>query len=69
MKSMPEKPLVDQRIEQLIDANLDRGKEGLRVIEEWCRYGLKNKELIIKIKLIMYVDNAQTLVKFVLVKL
>ncbi len=47
---MSEKPFLDQRIEQLIDANLDRGREGLRVIEEWCRFGQNNKELIIKIK-------------------
>ncbi len=47
---MSKEPLVDQRIEQLIDANLDRGREGLRVIEEWCRFGLKNKELLVKLR-------------------
>ncbi len=30
---------------RLLDANLDRAREGLRVIEEWCRFGLENREL------------------------
>ena len=25
---------------RLIDANLDRAREGLRVVEDWCRFGL-----------------------------
>ncbi len=47
---MTKAPLVDLRIAQLIDANLDRGREGLRVIEDWCRFGLKEKELVIELK-------------------
>ena len=35
---------------QLIDANLDRAKEGLRVIEDWCRFHLNNDEIIITLK-------------------
>jgi thiamine-phosphate pyrophosphorylase len=31
--------------ERILDANLDRAREGLRVIEEWCRFGLKTTEL------------------------
>lgn len=27
---------------RILDANLDRAREGLRVIEEWCRFGLNN---------------------------
>ncbi|MEL4894151.1 thiamine phosphate synthase [Crocosphaera sp. Alani8] len=27
---------------RILDANLDRAREGLRVIEEWCRLGLEN---------------------------
>ena len=29
----------DLRIAQIIDANLDRAREGLRVLEDWARYG------------------------------
>ena len=28
-------------ISQILDANLDRAREGIRVIEEWCRFGIK----------------------------
>ncbi|MBE9012294.1 thiamine phosphate synthase [Pseudanabaenaceae cyanobacterium LEGE 13415] len=27
---------------RILDANLDRAREGLRVIEEWCRFGLED---------------------------
>ncbi|MGF1601420.1 MAG: thiamine phosphate synthase [Thermosynechococcaceae cyanobacterium] len=30
---------------RILDANLDRAREGIRVIEEWCRFGLENQEL------------------------
>lgn len=30
---------------RILDANLDRAREGLRVIEEWCRFGLNDKTL------------------------
>ena len=30
---------------RILDANLDRTREGLRVIEEWCRFGLNNAPL------------------------
>ncbi len=30
---------------RILDANLDRSREGLRVIEEWCRFGLNSVEL------------------------
>jgi thiamine-phosphate pyrophosphorylase len=32
-------------IYRLLDANLNRAREGLRVIEDWCRFGLDNGEL------------------------
>ncbi len=32
-------------IDRLLDANLNRAREGLRVIEDWCRFGLDNAEL------------------------
>jgi thiamine-phosphate pyrophosphorylase len=30
---------------RILDANLDRAREGLRVIEEWCRFGLERADL------------------------
>lgn len=30
---------------RILDANLDRAREGLRVIEEWCRFGLQDETL------------------------
>ncbi len=30
---------------RILDANLDRAREGLRIVEEWCRFGLDNAEL------------------------
>ena len=41
---------VDLHIFQIIDANLDRAREGLRVIEDWARFGLGREDLVIKIK-------------------
>lgn len=42
---------VEQRaIERLLDANLDRAREGLRVIEDWCRFGLARTDLVSRTK-------------------
>ncbi len=42
---------VEQRaIERLLDANLDRAREGLRVIEDWCRFGLARPDLVSRTK-------------------
>lgn len=30
---------------RILDANLDRAREGLRIIEEWCRFGLNQVHL------------------------
>ena len=40
----------DLRIFQVIDANLDRAREGLRVLEDWARFGLGNEDFVIRIK-------------------
>ena len=40
----------DLRIFQIIDANLDRAREGLRVLEDWARFGLEKNEYVTKIK-------------------
>ncbi len=40
----------DLQISQIIDANLDRAREGLRVLEDWARFGLGLEKYVIKIK-------------------
>ncbi|MGF1488530.1 MAG: thiamine phosphate synthase [Prochloraceae cyanobacterium] len=34
-----------QIIHRILDANLDRAREGMRIIEEWCRFGLSDRDL------------------------
>lgn len=36
---------VQPAVCRILDANLDRAREGLRIIEEWCRFGLNNAKL------------------------
>ena len=38
------------RIYQIIDANLDRAREGLRVLEDWARFGLGKEKYVERIK-------------------
>ena len=40
----------DLRVYQIIDANLDRAREGLRVLEDWARFGLGENDYVTKIK-------------------
>jgi len=40
----------DLRIYQIIDANLDRAREGLRVLEDWARFGLGEEKYVERIK-------------------
>jgi thiamine-phosphate pyrophosphorylase len=35
---------------RILDANLDRAREGLRIIEEWCRFGLNDEATTAQIK-------------------
>jgi thiamine-phosphate pyrophosphorylase len=37
-------------IYRILDANLDRAREGLRIIEEWCRFGLNSQKLAAECK-------------------
>ncbi|MBD2665962.1 thiamine phosphate synthase [Richelia sinica] len=37
-----QKQQMQHVIHRILDANLDRTREGLRIIEEWCRFGLNN---------------------------
>jgi thiamine-phosphate pyrophosphorylase len=36
--------LSQSTIYRILDANLDRAREGLRIIEEWCRFGLNDPQ-------------------------
>jgi thiamine-phosphate pyrophosphorylase len=35
-------PFAQTALHRILDANFDRAREGLRVIEEWCRFALNN---------------------------
>ncbi|MFN6337601.1 MAG: thiamine phosphate synthase [Cyanobacteriota bacterium] len=37
-------------IQRLLDANLDRAREGLRVLEDWCRFVLNRPDLVVRLK-------------------
>ena len=50
MKNPNINELEDLSIYQIIDANLDRAREGLRVLEDWARFGLGHEGLVIRIK-------------------
>ena len=50
MENLNFKEPEDLRISQIIDANLDRAREGLRVLEDWSRFGLGNEGFVKKIK-------------------
>lgn len=45
--SIPNQPMTvtDISICRILDANLDRAREGLRILEDWCRFGLHHHEL------------------------
>jgi thiamine-phosphate pyrophosphorylase len=42
--------MADITIHRILDANLDRAREGIRVLEEWCRFGLEDVILAEKCK-------------------
>ena len=50
MKMMDCPSCSDPRLARLIDANLDRAREGLRVVEDWCRFGLEREDLVVTLK-------------------
>jgi thiamine-phosphate pyrophosphorylase len=37
-------------VHRLLDANLDRAREGLRVLEDWARFGLDRPDLVARFK-------------------
>lgn len=56
----PERPAAAERhqgalpppatVARLLDANLDRAREGLRVLEDWARFGLERPDLVARSK-------------------
>ena len=40
----------ERAVDRLIDANLDRAREGLRVLEDWCRFVLERPDLVGRLK-------------------
>ena len=50
MKNPHQTDTEDLRIFQIIDANLDRAREGLRVLEDWARFGLGEENCVERIK-------------------
>ncbi len=45
LNSLPQSIGVGQpTVLRILDANLDRAREGLRIIEEWCRFGLNHAQ-------------------------
>ncbi|QCD51775.1 thiamine-phosphate pyrophosphorylase [Campylobacter sp. RM16192] len=48
---------LDERIYRVVDANLNRLKEGLRVVEDIRRYVFDDKALSIKIKILRHKAN------------
>ena len=46
---MPPTPSSSE-IERLLDANLDRAREGLRVLEDWARFALDRADLVARCK-------------------
>lgn len=47
---MPFVTANDLSVRRILDANLDRAREGLRILEDWCRFGLNHHELTEKLK-------------------
>ena len=50
MQNSNHKDAEDLRIFQIIDANLDWAREGLRVIEDWARFGIGKQQYVERIK-------------------
>ena len=47
MENSQSREADDIQINQIIDANLDRAREGLRVLEDWARIGLGLENYVI----------------------
>ncbi len=49
-ETLSQNSLSKSTLYRILDANLDRAREGLRVIEEWCRFGLNQADLTAECK-------------------
>lgn len=59
MTSMSSKLHLEPELYRVIDANLNRLKEGIRVVEDIMRYRYNNQEISSKLKLIRHKINIQ----------
>ena len=50
MEPIAVEPDSNLSVARLLDANLDRAREGLRVIEDWCRFGLDRDDFVVQLK-------------------
>ncbi|NRB09009.1 MAG: thiamine phosphate synthase [Richelia sp.] len=48
--SYSQKTDIQQVVYRILDTNLDRTREGLRILEEWCRFGLNSSQLVTECK-------------------
>ncbi len=48
--SLPTSAAERAAVERLLDANLDRAREGLRVLEDWARFALERPDLVARCK-------------------
>lgn len=48
--SAPRPANANLSVRRILDANLDRAREGLRTLEDWCRFGLNHHDLTDKLK-------------------
>lgn len=56
---------IESKIYRVIDANLNRYKEGIRVVEDILRYGFDNYEISIKLKDLRHKANLKTSLEFI----
>lgn len=55
---------VESKVYRVIDANLNRYKEGIRVVEDVLRYGFDDKDLPIKLKNLRHLANLENYTDF-----
>lgn len=56
---------IESRIYRVIDANLNRYKEGIRVVEDILRYGFDERENSLKLKNLRHLANLENSSKFI----
>ncbi|NLY03411.1 MAG: thiamine-phosphate pyrophosphorylase [Campylobacter sp.] len=57
--------LQETKIYRIIDANLNRYKEGIRVVEDTLRYGFNEKSLALKLKVLRHLANLDSSQEFI----